>query len=147
MLPALERSSPVLYFPCGSTGKESTCNSEDLCLIPELGSPLEKGNIYSSILAFGEVLTCIAHGVTKSQTRLSDFHFHPFCATLLHTWKDRKAWHTAVHRVTKNWIQLSDWTTTTAHIGARNLVEECAWETNIWCSINGLLSGPEMCFL
>ena len=26
--------------------------------------------------------------------------------------EDRKAWHAAVHRVTKSWIQLSDWTTT-----------------------------------
>ena len=33
--------------------------------------PLEKGKAsHSSILA------CIAHGVTKTQTRLSDFHFH-----------------------------------------------------------------------
>ena len=25
--------------------------------------------------------------------------------------KDREAWHASVHGVTKNWAQLSDWTT------------------------------------
>ena len=29
--------------------------------------------------------------------------------------KDGEAWHTAVHGVTKSWIQLSDWTTTTKY--------------------------------
>ena len=39
--------------------------------------PLEKGKAtYSSILAWENSMDCIAHGVTKSQTRLSDFHFH-----------------------------------------------------------------------
>ena len=28
--------------------------------------------------------------------------------------KDREAWHAAVHGVTKSWIQLSDWTTTSS---------------------------------
>ena len=28
--------------------------------------------------------------------------------------KDREAWHTAVHRVTKSWMQLSNWTKTTS---------------------------------
>ena len=38
--------------------------------------PLEKGKAtYSSILAWENSMDCIAHGVTKSQTRLSDFHF------------------------------------------------------------------------
>ena len=27
--------------------------------------------------------------------------------------KDREAWHTASHKVTKSWTQLSDWTATT----------------------------------
>ena len=30
-------------FSGGSAGKESTCNAEDLGLIPGLGRPLEKG--------------------------------------------------------------------------------------------------------
>ena len=41
-------------FPCGSAGKESTCNAGDLGLIPGLGrSPGEKGKAsHSSILAW-----------------------------------------------------------------------------------------------
>ena len=30
--------------------------------------------------------------------------------------KDREAWHAAVHRVTKSWIGLSDWTTTVCQV-------------------------------
>ena len=58
-------------FPCDSAGKESTCNAGDLCSIPELGrSPGEEKGYplqYSGPVKL--------HGVTKSQTRLSDFHF------------------------------------------------------------------------
>ena len=40
-------------FPCGSAGKESTCNSGDLSLTPGLGRFLEKGKAtHSSILAW-----------------------------------------------------------------------------------------------
>ena len=40
-------------FPCGSTGKEFTCNMGDLGLIPGLGRSLEKGKAtHSSILAW-----------------------------------------------------------------------------------------------
>ena len=39
-------------FPCGSAGKESTCNGGNLGLIPGLEDPLEKGKATnSSILA------------------------------------------------------------------------------------------------
>ena len=38
-------------FPCGSAGKESTCNVGGLGSIPGLGRPLEKGKAtHSSIL-------------------------------------------------------------------------------------------------
>ena len=38
--------------------------------------PLEKGTAtHSSILAWRIPWTCIVHGVAKSWTRLSDFHF------------------------------------------------------------------------
>ena len=33
-------------FPCGSAGKESTCNSGDLGLIPGLGRSLGEGKGY-----------------------------------------------------------------------------------------------------
>ena len=46
--------TPVfLGFPCGSAGKESSCNAGDLGLIPGLGRSLEKGKAtLSSILAW-----------------------------------------------------------------------------------------------
>ena len=39
--------------------------------------PLEKGKgTQSTILAWRISVDCVAHGVAKSRTRLSDFHFH-----------------------------------------------------------------------
>ena len=35
-----------IHFPCGSAGKESTCNVGDLGLIPGLGRSLEEGKGY-----------------------------------------------------------------------------------------------------
>ena len=55
----------------GSAGKESACNARDL----GWEDPLEKGKAsHSSILAW-RIPWTIVHGVTKSRTRLSDFHF------------------------------------------------------------------------
>ena len=67
-------------FPCGSPGKESTCNSGDLGLILGLGRspgggkgyPLQYSGLENSI-------NCIVHGVTKSWTQMSDFHFQFQC--------------------------------------------------------------------
>ena len=63
-------------FPCGLAGKESACNVGDLSSIPGLGrSPGEgKGNPlqYSGL---ENSMDCLVHGVAKSRTRLSDFHF------------------------------------------------------------------------
>ena len=64
-------------FPCGSVGKESSHNAEDLDSIPGLerppgegkGSPLQDSGLENS-------MDCIVHGVTKSWKRLSDFHSH-----------------------------------------------------------------------
>ena len=64
-------------FPCGSAGKESTCNAGDLGLIPGLGSPLEKGKGYPlQYSGLENSMDCIVHGVPKSRTGLSNFHFH-----------------------------------------------------------------------
>ena len=61
-------------FPGGSAGKEFACNAGELGLIPELvRSPEVKG--YS--LQYSDLensMDCTAHGITKSWTRLSDFH-------------------------------------------------------------------------
>ena len=70
-------------FPRGSGSKESTHNARGLGSIPRLGrSPGEaKGHpLQSSGLENSR--DCILHGVTKSRTRLSDFHFS---FTFLHT--------------------------------------------------------------
>ena len=63
-------------FPGGSAGEESTSNAGDLGLIPELERSPGKGNSYP--LQHSDLensMDCIVHGVAKSQTRLSDFHF------------------------------------------------------------------------
>ena len=69
--------TPVfLGFPCGSAGKETTCNAGDLGLIPGLGrSPGEEKGYPLQYSGLENSKYCIVHGVTKSQTRLRDFHF------------------------------------------------------------------------
>ena len=65
-------------FPCGPAGKESTCNVRDLGLIPGLGRSAGEGKGYQlQYSGLGNSIDCIVHGVTKSQSRLSDFHFLP----------------------------------------------------------------------
>ena len=70
--------TPVyLGFPCGSAGKESTCNAGDLGSIPGLGRSPGEGKGYPlQYCGLENFMGCIVHGVSKSQTRLSDFHFH-----------------------------------------------------------------------
>ena len=63
-------------FPVSSVGKESACNVGDLGLIPGLerspgegkGYPLQYSGLENS-------MDCVVHGVAKSQTQLSHFHF------------------------------------------------------------------------
>ena len=64
-------------FPCGSTDKKSTCSARDLGSIPGLGRSSGEGTGYllqCSVLE--NPMDCVIHGVAKSWTRLSDFHFH-----------------------------------------------------------------------
>ena len=65
----------------GSDGKESACSVGNLGLIPGLGRSPREGKGYP--LQYSDLensMDCIVHGVTKSQTQLSDFtftfHFH-----------------------------------------------------------------------
>ena len=69
--------STTLGFPCGSAGKESTCNVGDLGSIPVLGRSPGEGKDYP-LLYFGleNSMDCIVHGISKSWTPLSNFHFH-----------------------------------------------------------------------
>ena len=61
-------------FPCGSAGEESACNVGHLGSIPGLGRSPEEGNGYPlQYSGLQNSMDCIVHGVTKGQTRLSDF--------------------------------------------------------------------------
>ena len=63
-------------FPCGSAGKESACNEGNLGSIPGLGRSPGEGKGYPFQYSGLESSTvCIVHGVAKSWTWLSDFHF------------------------------------------------------------------------
>ena len=65
-----------LCLMSGSAGKESACNVEDLGSIPGLGrSPGEGKGFPLQYSGLENSMNCIDHGVTKSQTQLSDFHF------------------------------------------------------------------------
>ena len=67
-------------FPYGSVGKESACNVGDLGLNPGLGRFPGEGKGYPLQYSGLENSTdSIVHGVTKSQARLSDFHFTSLC--------------------------------------------------------------------
>ena len=59
-------------FPYSSVGKESACNAGDLGLIPGLGRfPWRRERLPTSVFWPWE-----SHGVAKSQTQLSNLHFH-----------------------------------------------------------------------
>ena len=75
-------STPVfVVFPCGSAGKESTCNA-DLGSTPGLGRSAGDG------IGYPLQNSGLVHEVTKSQTRVSDFHclFLPKSNHLLISW-------------------------------------------------------------
>ena len=66
-----------LGFPCGSAGKESACNVGDLGSIPGLGRSPGEGKGYPlQYSGLENSMDCTVHGVEKSGTQLSDFHFH-----------------------------------------------------------------------
>ena len=68
-----------MFFPCGSAGKESTCNAGDLGSIPELGRSPGEGKGYPlQYSGLENSMDCIVYGVAKHRTQLSDFHFHIF---------------------------------------------------------------------
>ena len=68
-------------FPGSSDGKEFTCSAGDLGPIPGLGRSPGEGNSYPlQYSGLENSMDSIVHGVAKSQTQLSDFHFAS-CAT------------------------------------------------------------------
>ena len=63
-------------FPCGSAGRESTCNVGDPGSIPGLGrSPGEGIGYPLQYSGLENSMDCLVHRVAKSWTRLSHFHF------------------------------------------------------------------------
>ena len=71
------QSTGFLGFPCGSAGKESACNVGDLGSIPGLGrSPGEGKGYWLQYSGLENSRDYTVHGVAKSQTWLSNFHFH-----------------------------------------------------------------------
>ena len=63
--------------PCGSADKETACNAGDLSSIPELGRSPGEGKGYPlQYSGLENFMDCIVHGVAKSRTPLSNFHFH-----------------------------------------------------------------------
>ena len=65
-----------LGFPGGSDGKKSSCNVGDLGSIPGSGRSPGEGNTYPlQYSGLENSMDYIVCGVTKSWTRLSNFHF------------------------------------------------------------------------
>ena len=84
LFPGFESISALVHtkqwwgFPGGSDGKESACSAGDLGFIPGLGTSPREGNGYPLQYSWLEnsmgrgAWWAIVHGVTKSQTWLSD---------------------------------------------------------------------------
>ena len=85
VLPRIELVSwATLGFPCGSAGKESSCNAGYLGSIPELGRSPGEGKGYPlQYSGLENYRNCMIHGVTKSRTQLSDFHSLTYLGHLL----------------------------------------------------------------
>ena len=72
----IDAFKPLVSFPCGSSGKESTHNEGDLGSIPGLVRSPRKGKGYPlQYSGLENSMDGIVHGVTNSWTRLSNFHF------------------------------------------------------------------------
>ena len=69
--------TPVfLGFSCGSAGKESACSVGDLGSIPGLGRSPGEGKGYPlQCSGLENYMDSVVHGVAKSWTQLSNFHF------------------------------------------------------------------------
>ena len=71
-------------FPGGSDGKELACNAGDLGSIPGLGKFPGEGKGYPlQYSGLENSMNYTVHGVAKSWTRLSDFHFHSLVAQMV----------------------------------------------------------------
>ena len=70
----------ILAFPCGSAGKESTCNVGDLGLIPGLGRSPREGKSYPlQFSGLENSMDRIVHGVATNRAQLNDFDITSLC--------------------------------------------------------------------
>ena len=109
---------------CNSAGKESACNAGDVDLTPGLGRPPGEGEGYPfQYSGLENSVDYKIHGVAKSQTGLSNFHFHfslslsgrslkegngyPLQYSCLENSMDRGAFWAIVHRATKSHVCLT----------------------------------------
>ena len=81
MMDALQETNTLIHcntgFPGSSAGKECACNARDPGVIPGLGRSAGEGIGYPlRYSGLENSMDCTVHGVTKSQSRLSGFHFH-----------------------------------------------------------------------
>ena len=92
-------------FPGDSASKKSSCCVGDVGSIPGLGRssgegcPLQYSGLENS-------MDCIVHGIEKSWTRLSNFHFHLQCVLHLDYWIHQ--WMTQALRVLP-FTEVWDW--------------------------------------
>ena len=81
----------MMGFSCGSAVKESACNIGDLGSIPGLGRSSGEGKGYPfQYSGLENSVDCIVHGVAKSPTQLSDFHFQDSHSEGLHENGEKK---------------------------------------------------------
>ena len=92
-------------FLCGSVGKESTCSMGDLDSISGLGTSPGEGIGYPlQCSSLENSINCKVHGVAKSSTRLSDFHFTSLHIYMTHKFMKRSVFFRAslVAQLVKN---------------------------------------------
>ena len=101
--------TPVfLGFPCGSAGKESTCNARDLGSIPGLGrSPGEGKGYQLQYSGLKNSMDCIVHGGHKESDTTKWLSLSLYTYIPLYTWngmellshkkkKEWKEWNSAI---------------------------------------------------
>ena len=123
------------YYPGHSAARKSACIAGDMGSIPGLGRSPGEGNGYPlQYSGLENSMDGIIHGVAKSGTWLSDFHFHfkvkwgPLQYSCLENPMDGGAWWAAVHGVAGSQTRLSDFTLT-FHFHA--LEEEMATHSSV----------------
>ena len=106
-----------LGFPGGSAGKESASNAGDLGLTRGSGRSPGEGKGYPLLdSGLENFMDSIVHGVTKSWTRLSDFHF-----TKITTRDEEKVACLSCNSLQNNMKQ-----------NEKNVIYLCMFSQNIW---------------